>query len=199
MNSTTPPLAFSDISGHWAQGFIGGLANQNLVNGFADGTYRPNVAISRAEYAALLVQVLNPQPQKPATLFRDVPVNFWAANAIQLAYRDGFLSGYPDGSFQPNEILLRVQILLSLANGLALPPANLQALNIFDDRNTIPLYAREAVAAATARKLVVSYPQIRQLNPNGQATRADATAMLYQVLVDAKRLPQINSPYIVNS
>jgi N-acetylmuramoyl-L-alanine amidase len=81
---------------------------------------------------------------------------------------------------------------------LNLPNANLNVLNLYQDQETIPTYARQAVANATARGIVVNYPQLRQLHPNQDATRGEVSAMVYQSMVQALRSPPIPSPYIVN-
>jgi parallel beta-helix repeat protein len=189
--------SFSDISGHWAEDFIRGLASQGLIRGFIDGTFRPNALITRAEYAALLSSTFNPLPERTPVTFDDVPNSFWAAAVIQRAYRGKWLSGYGDGSFRPQDNLLRLHILLSLVSGLGLDAGDRQLLNIYTDKDRIPNYALDAVAAATEAELVVNYPQLRELNPNQPATRGDVAAMMVQALVHAERSQSITSSYIV--
>ncbi len=189
--------SFSDIDGHWAADFIRALATQGLIRGFMDGTFRPNALITRAEYAALLSSTFNPLPERSPVTFDDVPNSFWAAAVIQRAYRGKWLSGYGDGSFRPQDNLLRLHILLSLVSGLGLEAGDRQLLNIYTDKDRIPNYALDAVAAATDKKLVVNHPRLQDLNPNQPATRGDVAAMMYQALVYAERSPSIPSSYIV--
>ncbi len=194
-DTSTP--AFTDIQGHWAADFIRGLAGQNLIRGFEDGSFRPNAGINRAQYAAIIARAFNPPPKRNAILFPDVPADFWAKPAIEQAYRGGFISGFPDGTFQPNQNVLRIQILLSLVSGLGLPAADPGVLTTYGDQAAIPQNARNAIAAATQGGVVVNYPDVRQLNPNREATRADVAAMIYQALVQAGKAVAISSPYIV--
>jgi parallel beta-helix repeat protein len=189
--------SFSDIQNHWAVAFIRGLASQGFISGFADGTFRPNVEMTRAQYAAVLVSTLNPVPVRPATTFTDVPSNFWAAEVIQRAYRGGLLSGVGNNQFQPGQSVLRAQVLVALANGLKLPAADANLLSLYDDAAAIPVYARDAIARATAQRLVLNYPNLRQLIPNGFATRGEVAAMVYRATVYLKRSPDIDSPYTV--
>ncbi|MBE9128444.1 MULTISPECIES: S-layer homology domain-containing protein [unclassified Coleofasciculus] len=191
--------SFTDIQNHWAEDFIRRLAGLNLVSGFADGSFKPDVPLNRAQYAALVVKVFNPTPIRPATQFSDVPTNFWAASVIQAAYRGGFLSGFPDQTFHPQQSLRRVELIVSLVNGLSLPKAAANALETYQDRDTIPAYAQSAVAASTQAGIIVNYPQQSLLQPKQAATRADASAFLYQALVNKGRANAINSPYIVRS
>ncbi|UBF28891.1 S-layer homology domain-containing protein [Kovacikia minuta CCNUW1] len=79
---------FPDIQTHWAKPFVEALAARGMVRGFEDQTFRPNRAVSRAEFAALL-QTAFPSPAKrPYTPFADVPANHWAAIAIRKALRN---------------------------------------------------------------------------------------------------------------
>ncbi|NJK51455.1 hypothetical protein HC931_28215 [Candidatus Gracilibacteria bacterium] len=59
--------------------------------------------------------------------------------------------------------------------------------------------SRAPIAAATAKQMVVNYPNLSQLNPNRNATRADVAAFIYQALVSEGQAPRIQSSYIVSS
>jgi hypothetical protein len=182
----TTQVLFSDLTGHWAADFIRGLAHNDLVSGMADGRFLPDAPMNRAQYAALVVKAFQPTPQRVATVFRDVPPDFWGAAAIQQAYRSGFLTGFPDQTFGPDHPLLRVQVWVSLVNGLVLADQGSESLNLlgrFQDYTDIPRYALQPVATATRRGLVVNYPDPTDLRPNQVATRAEVCAAVYQALV----------------
>jgi len=189
--------SFSDLQGHWAESFIRALISMDLTSGFADGTYQPNKPMTRAQYAALVAAAFNPTSKRPAPEFTDVAKDFWAAKAIQIAASGGFVSGFSDGTFRPDQNVQRLQVLVSLVNGLALPADDSDRLLTYSDRNTIPDYAKKAIATATKQKIVVNYPDPKQLLPVREATRAEVAAMVYQALVAIKRTAAINSPYIV--
>ncbi len=185
-----PTVAFSqttkltDIQGNWAQPCIEQLAQRRIINGYPDGSFKPNASVTRAEFAAMLG---NAFPDVTATRtggkFADVPTNFWASNAIQKAYQNGFLAGYPGGVFQPNQNIPRVQALVSLSSGLKYVPVKpaLETLNsAFVDATSIPDYSKSAIAAATEKQLIVNYPNVRNLNPNQLATRADIASFVCQ-------------------
>ncbi|MFN6571564.1 S-layer homology domain-containing protein [Dendronalium sp. ChiSLP03b] len=191
--------SFSDLTGHWAEAFIRGLASMNLTHGFADGKYQPDKPMTRAQYAALIAVALNPTPKRLAPDFTDVPKNFWAYEAIQIAASGGFVSGFSDRTFRPDQNVQRLQVIVSLVNGLALPAANSNTALTYTDSNAIPDYARKAVVTATQQKIVVNYPDPQQLAPTREATRAEVAAMVYQALVAIERTPNINSRYIVST
>ncbi|URR35870.1 S-layer homology domain-containing protein [Thermosynechococcus sp. HN-54] len=174
---------FTDTQGIWAQACIDHLASRNIISGYPDGTFRPFAEVTRAEYAAMLGKAFPNAPvvRAPST-FNDVPSTFWAASAIQNATRTGFLSGYPGNVFQPNQNIPRVQAIVALASGLQYPtPASVEGvLAQFNDAAAIPAYGRAGVAAATAKQVVVNYPNVQFLAPNQLATRADIAAFLCQ-------------------
>ncbi|MEX0269511.1 S-layer homology domain-containing protein [Leptolyngbyaceae cyanobacterium UHCC 1019] len=198
VNPDLTAAAFTDISGHWATDFISALAKQNLIGGFADGSFKPDIAINRAQYAALLVKAFNPSPKRDAIAFSDIPATFWAKPFIDQAYRAGFISGFPDGSFKPDQNIPRFQLLASLISGLGLTGGDISLLAAYDDRASIPQYAQNQIATATQQKLVVNHPTLRQLNPVRDTTRAEVAAFVYQALVQSGRSPVIASPYIVS-
>ncbi|WP_414753112.1 fasciclin domain-containing protein [Anabaena sp. CCY 9910] len=186
---STTSANFSDVSSdYWAQPFIQALAQRNIIAGFPDGTFRPNQAVSRAEFATLIQKAFNQQPvrQLSASGFTDVPANFWASQAIREAYETGFLSGYPGNVFRPNQQIPRVQAIVALSSGLNLTTTD-SASNIlsnnYADASAIPDYAVNGVAAATQSNIVVNYPNVRELNPSTSLTRGEAAAILYQALV----------------
>ncbi|MEA5582479.1 DUF1565 domain-containing protein [Nodularia harveyana UHCC-0300] len=194
----TGQSAFGDVpEGYWAKAYIEALASQNIIAGFPDGSFKPNDPVTRAQFAAIVTKALTPPVKRTGINFRDVANNFWAYGAIQSAYRSEFLSGYPDGRFQPQQQIPRVQALVSLANGLGFTANNQNVLAFYSDAAQIPNYAIAPVAAATTQQLVINYPTARQLNPNRPATRAEIAAFVYQALVNAGRVEPITSPYLV--
>ncbi|MBO3462135.1 DUF1565 domain-containing protein [Aetokthonos hydrillicola Thurmond2011] len=191
-------VAFKDVpTNYWAKTYIEALAAKSIIAGFPDGSFRPNDPVTRAQFAAIVTKAFQPQAKRQTTEFADVPSNFWASQVIQSAYQGGFVSGYPDHTFKPQEQIPRVQALVSLASGLGLSANNQNVLSIYSDASQIPQYATGSVAAATAKQLVVNYPTVKQLNPNRQATRADVAAFVYQAMVNAGRAQVIPSPYLV--
>lgn len=190
---------FSDVpTSYWAYPFIEALSQRGLITGVNDGTFKPDEPVNRAQYAALLSGLLR-NSQQGEIPFSDVPANFWGSEAIDEAVKSEFLKGYPDQTFQPEQPISRLQVLLSLANGFALPkPADPEpALQSFANRQQIPDWAKPAVAAAAQANVVVSYPDVKQFEPNQPATRAEVAAMLYQALRTKGNLPPIQSAYIL--
>jgi parallel beta-helix repeat protein len=196
---TLPPtsVSFQDVRGHWAQTYIEALASQKIITGFPDGTFKPEAPVTRAQFAVIVSKALTPPPRRAGIEFSDVAKTFWGYEAIQSVVKGGFMAGYPEGDFRPEQKIPRVQSLVAIANGLNFGQGTLTLLAKYQDAKDIPTYATSAVAAATQRQIVVNYPNVGVLAPNREATRAEVAAFVYQSLVNAGRLPAISSPYVV--
>lgn len=193
----TPTAPLSDIRGHWAEAFIQSLVNKQFVSGFPDGTFKPETVLTRAQFAAVLAKTFDLPDKRQPSRFNDVPASFWAAEAIAKADRMGFMAGFPDGTFRPGQNLTRVQAIVALVNGLGLSGGTIGSLAVYTDRTGIPSYAIESVSTATQRSIVVNYPDLKQLNPNRDMTRAEFAGVMYQALVAINRADAIASNYIV--
>jgi hypothetical protein len=202
-----PVARLNDTAGNWAEPFIQVLVQKGIVAGYPDGSYRPDKLVTRAEFAALLNKAFNLQPVQNRYGFSDIPRNYWGSDAIQSAYQSGFMVGYPNRTFKPNQNILRIDSLVSLVNGSKLQPEgtapNIE--EIFTDAGQVPSYGRNALIAGTQKCAAVSfsYPIGKTFNPSGAATRADVAAFIHQVLVATGRLEKLptDSPaqqYIVN-
>jgi parallel beta-helix repeat protein len=192
-------IAFSDVQHHWAADFIRGVVSQGIMGGSPKGQFEPDRPMTRAEYAVILAKMFEPMAERSAKAFSDVvECNDSEKQAIEQVYRSKLMGGFADGTFRPNQPITRVQVLLALVSGLKCPTAELEHLNRYVDRDTIPDSARPAVATATAHWLVVNYPRLTQLQPNRAATRAEVAAMVYQALVQLGRSMPLASIYLID-
>ena len=198
--SVSAQTTFNDVpTNYWAQTFIQELAARDIIKGFPGGEFRPNDLVTRAQFAAMLSKAMNKPATRGSVTFVDVDSNYWAASAIEKSYTTGFMSGYPGNVFSPTQNIPRVQILVSLANGLNYAPSQAPEtiLQTYSDASSIPNYARNSVAAATENRMVVNYPNVQFLNPNQTATRAEVAAFIYQALVRSGQANAISSAYVV--
>ncbi|MBT9316504.1 S-layer homology domain-containing protein [Leptothoe spongobia] len=197
-----PPLnlnsRFRDVVGHWAAPFIDAMAEADLVKGFFDGSFRPDALVTRAEFAALAMATF------PSTgggrrfkAFKDVVSDFWARSVIYQAQAQGFIAGFPDNTFRPNDPMTRAQAFVALINGLNLGEGRAAELEVYDDRAQVPPYAVEEIAIATRRSIAVNYPDVAKLRPMEPITRSETTALVYQCLVNLGRMQPLASPFIV--
>ncbi|MDZ8051831.1 MAG: fasciclin domain-containing protein [Aulosira sp. ZfuVER01] len=201
-NTAQAPGATSNLtdvsSNYWASPFIVALAQKNVIAGFPDGTFKPDQAVTRAQFAAMIQKAFNQNPVRQLSSggFSDVPSNYWAAEAIRKAYEMGFMSGYPNNQFLPDQQIPKVQAIVALSTGLGLTSsesASSVLTTYYSDATSVPDYAVNSVAAATQSNIVVNYPEVKQLNPQRTLTRAEAAALLYQALVKQGQLQPIAS------
>ncbi|NET75875.1 MULTISPECIES: S-layer homology domain-containing protein [Okeania] len=193
-------IKFSDVPDNfWASNFIQPLKERDIIAKVDNDKFEADQPVTRAEFATQIPKVFEEKLTESAVNYKDVPADSPTQKEIQTATKSGFLSGYPGNIFRPEQEVPRLQVLVALASGLNLEiPSNPdQVLSIYQDKEKIPDWAKEKVAAATATGLVVNHPDVKILNPNKPATRAEVTAMFYQALVRLGRVEQVSSEYIV--
>ena len=195
-----PPIEFSDIpDNYWANYFIVALSQRQIIAGFPNRSFEPNKPVTRAELASIIEKVFDKANTNEAIAFQDIPNDYWATPAIDEVVKTGFMKGYPGKIFRPSENISRVQVLIALVSGLDTAPKSTpeKTLDIYQDQEQIPKWAREKVATATQSGLVVNYPNRELLHPNEPATRAEVAAMIYQALVLSGQAPEYSSQYII--
>ncbi|MDO3411278.1 DUF5011 domain-containing protein [Saccharibacillus sp. CPCC 101409] len=185
----TPAIAFTDITGHWAAGAIREAASLGLVNGYADGTFRPSGAVTRAEFTTMLVRAFSPiandeaanggakTPLAAAPFADQSSIRDWAGASIAQARLLDWVQGDRGGNFRPNDAVTRAEMAAMLYRALTLKGADESALNRFNDANAIPAWAREAAAALTATGILQGGSG-GAFAPNAAATRAETVQVL---------------------
>ncbi len=112
---------FSDVTATNAHfNAIQSLAERGVINGYEDGTYRPNVVLTRAQAAKILAEVLNLDTTDTKTKFKDVATTSSYAGAINALAKEEIISGYEDGTFKPNAPLTRGQMAKIIVNAFKL-------------------------------------------------------------------------------
>jgi parallel beta-helix repeat protein len=160
-------------------------------------------------------------PSPHGVAFADIQ-SHWAKSWIQGAVSQGWLGGDRGGRFNPDvpmpvaeyaealnpcfgvalpmadRMVSRLQVWQSLL--AALPPqvAPLDLLDRYSDAKDLSPSEQETIALATQLRLVINYPQLRQLNPHQAATRAEIAAIGYQALVQLRSCAAIASPYLID-
>ncbi|GAB4235236.1 MAG: hypothetical protein Kow00121_62820 [Elainellaceae cyanobacterium] len=192
-------LVGTDLVGHWAEPFVQGLEFLELTADATDQVFCPDQPLSRADYATWIVKLLNLSTDAPDPSFGDLSDNHKASMAIAQVCQAGWITGFPDRTFRPEQNLTRLQAIVGLVQGLQLTEGAASVLTLYRDRVQIPSFAVSAVAAATQHRLIVlaTHPPDR-LNPLAPISRAELAAMLYQVRVYLRQAPVIASPHIVN-
>lgn len=108
---TTKVTRFRDASHNWYSQAINYAVINNLINGYPDGTFRPDADITRAEFANIISGIKGGSDKKAP--FNDISAH-WAEVAINKVYAAGIIKGYNDGSFKPNNKVTRAEAVTML-------------------------------------------------------------------------------------
>jgi hypothetical protein len=192
---STPKLAFNDVpKQYWAYPFIVGLNNKQLITGVSEDNFEPDRPITRAQMASLLNQAFDLPPQQNQIQFRDISAGDPATDDIEKAIQKGFMKGYSQDTFRPQEQIPRYQVLVALATGLNLKPSQdpKDILKSYPDADKLPAWALNQVAAAAEKGLIANQLNTSLLDPDKPATRAEAAVMMYQALVNLGKVEKIN-------
>jgi S-layer homology domain len=191
---TTP--AFKDVPKQfWGETYITELQKRGILADFGTGKFDPDKEITRGEYAKMLDRAFADRPVVATATtpkFQDIPADYPRKEAIDKSVQLGFMTGYSPTKFSPNQPIPRYQLQISLAKGLQLAaPANPDSLlNKYPDAKDMPTYARGKMAAAISSGIIIKDKTPDLLKPVQNATRADAAASIYEVLVKAGKIPQ---------
>ena len=181
-----PKKGFDDVKqGDWFYDEVTDLADKGYINGVSDNLFAPNQNLSRGMLVTILYRMDGEKAVTNASTFSDVVKDSWYEKAVNWAAANGIVYGYDNGCFGPNDMVTRQQMAAILwryaqykgldvaANGAVLPD--------FPDRSQIATWAGEAVSWAYSRGVMTGKTG-GKLDPNGNATRAEAAVMLYRFL-----------------
>lgn len=183
--------AFEDLpAGFWANCDINKLTENNIIAGYPDRTFKPNLPISRAEMASMITKGLNVDTATASVdaskMFKDIPHNFWGKQAIGNAVGAGLMAGYPDNTFKPNQPVSKTEAMTILAKGINCPMDNSKAdaiLSEYCDGANVPNWAKIPVAKVLESGALKDTPQPTKINPQHDASRAELASMLQNVRV----------------
>ena len=117
---------FRDVaSGSWYNTYVATLNNAGVITDSSNGCFRPNEAITRAELAAMLAKFS--ETTGAANYFNDVSVKYWAANAIAICAKLGWITGYPDGTFRPDKNVTRAELMAMINRATGRAPKSADA------------------------------------------------------------------------
>ena len=182
-SSATASPPFTDVAGTWAEDYIRTAAERNLFQGYADGTFRPNNQLTRAQFMMVLWNLAGRPDASKASPFEDMDTqieNF--QKAVAWAYSKGFINGTSATTFSPTAPLTRqaaMKILFSYNGGRR--GAEMMTASaydsIFTDSGQISAWAKDAMYWAVYQT-ILSGSTPSTLNPGGIVTRAQLAAIM---------------------
>lgn len=173
--------AFDDTKSHWAEQAIDQLASKQIVMGMSAERFAPEEGLTRAQFTAWLVRALQLELPTYEPTFGDVEAGAWYAAEVQAAYEAGLVSGYNDGSFNPDQLVTRQEMAVMVAAALSYAGlADTSAVEIrFTDMDQISPWAIEDVNLAAATG-VIHGREDQSFAPEEYALRAEAAALIHR-------------------
>ncbi|WMT39311.1 family 10 glycosylhydrolase [Paenibacillus sp. D2_2] len=174
-------VTLSDISGHWAEESILQAVQQKWINGYEDGTFRPNQPVNREQFAVMLSRALKLEGTETSVSFADADkISSWARPYIAKVLESNIINGYQDHTFRPGQQINRAEMAAMIVRALGIEPDSNAELP-FTDAKSIPAWARPYVAAAYQAGIIQGRGN-QALAPNESATRAEALIMILRML-----------------
>lgn len=177
---------FNDVSkNHWCYSYINKMVDMGIVNGYGN-EFLPEKQITRAEFIKILCMSFGTETGG-STAFKDVNENDWYAPYINAAYNMDIAQG-SDGFFYPDREITRqdaatLAVRFAEANGMKFE----KSVSSFEDAASIDAYALDAVNKLVNSKIINGYTD-NTFKPKNSATRAEATKIIYQLLVKGGKI-----------
>ncbi len=180
-SSSPAPDYPSDTAGHWAKDNITYVYDHKLMNGYADGTFRPGASITRAEFSTVMARFLGLEPDESASQFTDCE-GHWARGYIGVLAEKGIVTGMSDTAFSPDTTVTREQIAVILSRAFALTD---KSADKYVDDASISSWAYDGVYAVRAAGYMLG-DAVGCFQPRQSATRAEVATIIARLHVAAK-------------
>lgn len=183
------PIAMTDMADHWAAGYVRRLAGMQAAVGFPDGSFRPDDAVTRFEFAKMLASALGLEAASRDPDFSDdAEIPSWAKPHVAAAVEAGLVLGYEeDGatSFRGERIVTRAEAAVMTARALRRFGTDIDGLRseapVLKDASDIPSWAKPSIDEALSAGVLSGYED-GAFRADRVATRAEAAAMIYRLL-----------------
>ena len=173
-------ISFSDVKpGDWFYDNVMDAAQNGYVSGMGDGTFNPTGATTRAQFAAMIANAMGYEADPDVeSMFPDVADNYWGKAAINFCYENGIITGYEDGTFQPEKTITRQEAAAILNNAFELAEKYGISTELFPDNGAIADWAADHVYAAKAAGLMKGDAGTGNFRPTSTITRAEAASIM---------------------
>lgn len=171
--------SFHDISGHWAERYIEKAIDYGFVNGYEDGTFKPNAPITRAEFTTMFNAALENKSTADID-FADVTEDDWFYDDISKGVAASFITGYSDTEFAPGRNITRQEAAVMISR--IVPSAGENAtLKVFGDYEDVAFWAEDACSRIVAKGYIGGYDD-GNLHPGDNLTRAQAAKLMIDIV-----------------
>lgn len=165
---------------YWAKNEIYQMVNEGIMKLDGNGNFNPEGSVERADFTSMLIKVLNQSNldiyiENP---FEDVTVKTNNYEDIMRSEQIGLVYGYPDGTFKPNNDVIKAEVTSAISHITKDTIYDLSILDEFTDTDKIPDWAKLAYAKTVKYNLFVNYPDRQKFEPNRDITRAETAVLL---------------------
>lgn len=173
-------MNFTDVNqGYWAYSQIQSFVEKGYINGYGDGTFRPQNPIKRNEFVKIFNKVFG-LTNKSGIVFDDTKNN-WAKDEIDIAVTNGVAQGVGDNKFEPDSYMTREAAVKMLANYMKIEDKNHDKINGFSDYNEISDWAKDAFEGNLEKGYIKGTDE-GKLAPKNNITRAEVVTILSRVI-----------------
>lgn len=155
-----------------------------LIQGFEDGTVRPDETITRAQMAAIIVRTTAAEKAEDISAFNDVKTGDWYYDVMAKAVSMGAFKGDDKKCLNPNSTITRQEAFIVFSRIFDLPDASISILNGFSDGDKVSTWAREEVGRVAAAGYLDPAEAIRPLDPMTRIEFARIIDMLVASFID---------------
>ncbi|GIP35391.1 S8 family serine peptidase [Paenibacillus sp. J2TS4] len=174
-------INYKDLAGHWAEHQVKQASVLGMVDGYPDGSFKPDRAVSRVEFVVMVARTLKLEGTGHKLAFTDLDeLGAWSHQAVARAVEAGIIEGYDDGSFRLNAPISRAEMAVIIARGFELV-APTEPTPGFADKDAVPEWARAAVDAVQ-KQGIMNGRGGNLFFPEAEATRAEAVVVLMRAL-----------------
>lgn len=174
-------LPFKDMENHWAQGAVDRLVQNHIINGFYDGTFKPDQLVTREQFIKMLILAKRCQLISSPSVFRDVQQTRWSQSYIATAIAYGIINPKEIGPwFAPEKPIPREEMAVYLARALSLTPDARYVK--FTDNNTIQVKYRGYVGAVVKTNIITGFPDMT-FRPAVSLQRAEAAQVINKIFL----------------
>lgn len=182
MATALPVVTYAaDYDNHWAKKAITKWSEKEVLEGYEDGTFKPNNKVTRGELAAIIVRVFGLTDTSAAEKYTDVEATKWYASDIAKVSSAGIMNDYEDGTFKPNQEATREEAAYAIAK--AYKVAAKETNVTFKDQAQISDWAEAEIASLVAGGYLNGNPD-GTFRPTASLTRAEAVTMVDKITAD---------------
>lgn len=172
----------SDITGHWAESQIKDFISKGYLNGYPDGTFKPQASIKRSEFVKILNKVFG-LTTKSGKVFDDT-VWHWAKDEIDIAVTNGVCQGTSSTTFEPDAPITREAAAKMIANYKKISDTHHNKINGYNDGSQTANWAINEVEAILEAGYMNGYSDTNTFRPKNNITRAEAVVTLGRVIAN---------------